>query len=168
MPTTPPPPGHAVLSRHTQPLLVLGENCSSMFTQEGNCCAAGIKYFIWGKKCWPAFQNVCVGLPSHLRQAGSLAPYLLPTLGIILLSKGSQKKNKCHFDLHFSGDFSLSISSLVTLLRVSCLTFSSDLLSRRLSCCSLVLVFWLSCNLSWAELCMRRDKKANHVFQLWN
>lgn len=80
------------------------------------------KIFYLRKKCWPAFQNVCVGLPSHLWQAGKLPPYLLPTLGIILLSKASQKKNKCHFDLHFSGDLRLDISSLVTLLWV-CLTF---------------------------------------------
>lgn len=111
MPTTPPPPGHAVPSRHTQPLLVPGENCSDMFTQEGNSCAAGIKYFIWGRKkkkmlasfseclCWSPLS------PAAGREACSL---LLPTLGIILLSKASQKKNKCHFDVRFSGDLRLS------------------------------------------------------------
>lgn len=97
------------------------------------------KIFYLRKKCWPAFPNVCVGLPSHLWRAGKLAPDLLPTLGIILLSKASLKKNKCHFDLHFSGDLRLDISSLVTLLWVW--SHLPDLLSRHLSCCDPVSVF---------------------------
>lgn len=39
-------------------------------------------YFIWGKKCRPAFQNVCVGLPSHLRRAGRLVPYFCQHLAL--------------------------------------------------------------------------------------